>query len=154
MVAAPVERHAAGLIAEVSTALAPGVTAEEGIRRFVRSGIGAHRIALDLHKVLTEQVPRVGRIATAIDTSRLVTEMLAGFLQARRDDLSVGCDITTAAIIILLRRNRKMVGTPLNLVPSRDDEIDPIESLPLTREKTPSASPYRLLASAPPQRKS
>jgi Tetracyclin repressor-like, C-terminal domain len=64
-VAAVIDRHSQGMMqmlrdALVKVAMRP---IEEAARELVRVMIDAHRVNPKLHRVLVEQVPRVGRLA-------------------------------------------------------------------------------------------
>lgn len=86
LVAALVERHSAELIACIDAALQSsfGSDPRASIRILVRAALDAHRIAPALHKVLVEQVPRVGRIKVAMDTSTIIANKLADYLAPHR----------------------------------------------------------------------
>ncbi|MDC0672715.1 TetR/AcrR family transcriptional regulator [Nannocystis radixulma] len=101
LVAALVERHAAEIVACTERALAAADPddPESTVRAVVRAGLDAHRIAPALHKILVEQVPRVGRIAKAMATSRKLTEMLEQFLKRHRVRLAVP-DVRLAAFVV------------------------------------------------------
>lgn len=102
LVAALVERHADGLIAVVEAAVSgpEAATLEGGFRALVRAGMDGHRLAPALHKILVEQVPRVGRVAVAMDTSRRLAEIIERHLRAHRRHLPRGCDPAVAAFVI------------------------------------------------------
>src|SRR3546814_20455937 len=65
-----VERHADEIVTIMHRALRDSAhrTLADGIRAVIRAGAEAHRIQPILHKILYEQVPRVGRLGTARDT--------------------------------------------------------------------------------------
>jgi len=102
LVAALVERHAEELIAVVEAAVSgpEAATLEGGFRALIRAGIDGHRLAPALHKILVEQVPRVGRVAVAMDTSRRVADVIERHLRAHRRALPRGCDPAVAAFVI------------------------------------------------------
>jgi len=66
----------------------------------IRAGTDAHRLDPALHKVLNEQVPRVGRIAKAMDTSRKITHAIEQFLRRHARELRRGRDPATAALVV------------------------------------------------------
>ncbi|MCH8685530.1 TetR/AcrR family transcriptional regulator [Pedomonas mirosovicensis] len=82
LIAALIERHTERIVAAVAQALADPAAAplEEGLRSLVRVGLDTHRIAPALHKILAEQVPRVGRMAEVMDTSRRITQLIEAYL--------------------------------------------------------------------------
>jgi AcrR family transcriptional regulator len=102
LVAALIERHAHEIVAIMQRALAgaAGGTLENGLKAVIRAGAQAHRIDPALHKILHEQVPRVGRLAMAMDTSRQITEAIERFLRSHQDEMHPERDPATAAIVI------------------------------------------------------
>jgi hypothetical protein len=75
-------------------------TVADGVRALVKAGTVAHRIDPASHRILNEQVPRVGRLAKAMDTSRRITKAIERFLRAHADELHPGCDPAVAAIVV------------------------------------------------------
>ena len=96
-----IDQHARQIIACVDAALDEVDPDDPGraIEAMIQAAIKAHRINAPLHKVLTEQVPRVGRIKVAMDTSKVLTERLASFLTAHRAHLN-GRDPQRAAFVV------------------------------------------------------
>jgi AcrR family transcriptional regulator len=84
IIAALLKRHMADVMRCVDEALrtADGNDRERAIRAIVQAGIAAHRIHPALHKVMVEQVPRIGQMKAAMNTSRLVTRRLADWFDA------------------------------------------------------------------------
>lgn len=101
IVAALVEQHAQEIVACIEGALSKvdAVDPRSTLRAVIHAGIEAHRINAPLHKVLTEQVPRVGRIKVAMDTSKVLTERFALFLETHRSRLN-GRDPQMAAFVV------------------------------------------------------
>jgi AcrR family transcriptional regulator len=111
LVAALVDRHKAELVACVEAALAaaPEGDPRAAVRAFIRAGIDAHRIHPALHKVLAEQVPRVGRLKAAMDTSKALAARLAAYLARHRarlavDDPEVAAFVVETAVEALVHR--------------------------------------------------
>lgn len=102
LVARLVERHAAEIVAVLGDALTAHATAslEAGLGAYIAAGIRAHRLAPALHKVLTEQIPRIGKIALAMDTHRQITRALEGFLAGHANELRPGLDPALAAFVV------------------------------------------------------
>lgn len=98
--AALVERHADELVGEMRQALAAAGTLEEGMRALIAAGIGAHRINAALHKILSEQVPRVGRLAKVMDTHTRIARLIERFLRIHAERLSPHREPATAAIVV------------------------------------------------------
>jgi len=102
LIIALIEQHGRETLALIERTLEDPalVTLEDGLRALIRAGCEAHRIHPALHKILTEQVPRVGRFAKVMDTHRTVTAMVERFLRAHIDELAPGRDPVIAATVI------------------------------------------------------
>ncbi len=72
----------------------------EAVRRVVELTIRAHAVEPELHKVLTEQVPRVGRLAKLRELDEICHRAVAALLTARRAELAV-TDPELAAFVIV-----------------------------------------------------
>ncbi|MGE5181158.1 MAG: TetR/AcrR family transcriptional regulator [Acidobacteriota bacterium] len=72
----------------------------EAVRRVVELTIRAHAVEPELHKVLTEQVPRVGRLAKLRELDEICHRAVAALLTARRAELAVG-DPDLAAFVVV-----------------------------------------------------
>ena len=89
LVAALVERHVAQMTSLVKAKLA-SVALEPlhvAIRTMIQSMFDAHAVDPRLHKVLIEQVPRVGRLEQVVGVEREVEALVAALLGARRSEL-------------------------------------------------------------------
>jgi hypothetical protein len=71
---------------------------EEAVRELVKLGIGAHRVDPKLHRVLTEQVPRVGRLDNVQAIEREAYALVRTYLDAHRDEIQVA-DVELAAFV-------------------------------------------------------
>lgn len=71
----------------------------QAVRAVIELTIRAHSIEPDLHRVLTEQVPRVGRLARLAEADGICRRMVAGILAARKHELAIS-DPETAAFVI------------------------------------------------------
>ena len=102
LVAALVERFADGLVAAIGQALEDprNATLERGMRAVIRAGVGAHRIGPELHKILTEQVPRIGRLAKVMDTHARIVALIEAYFRRHADQLSGNRDSAVAAIVV------------------------------------------------------
>lgn len=100
LVAAVIDRHTHELTQVVRDALikVASRSIEVAARELVSLGIEAHRVNPELHRVLAEQIPRVGRLESggAIDPS--VHALLRSYLDAHRDEVGVA-DLDVAAFI-------------------------------------------------------
>jgi hypothetical protein len=71
---------------------------EEAVRGFVSIAIDAHRINPKLHRVLAEEIPRLGRVES-VETINLDTHaLIRGYLDAHRDEIEIA-DLDRAAFI-------------------------------------------------------
>ena len=89
LVAALVERHTAQMTTLVKTKLAEVATAPlaEACRTMIDAMFEAHAVDPRLHKVLIEQVPRVGRLEQVVAVEREVEALVALLLEARKHEL-------------------------------------------------------------------
>jgi AcrR family transcriptional regulator len=91
LVAALIERHIEDMNASVLAELArvAQLPFAEAARCVVELTIRAHAVDPELHRVLTEQVPRVGRLAKLRELDEICHRMVAGLLLARRDEIDM-----------------------------------------------------------------
>jgi AcrR family transcriptional regulator len=92
LVAALIDRHSQGMMqmlrdALVKVAMRP---IEEAARELVRVMIDAHRVNPKLHRVLVEQVPRVGRLDNIQAIDREAYTLVRAYLEAHSNELSIG----------------------------------------------------------------
>jgi hypothetical protein len=71
---------------------------EEAVRRLVSVAVKAHRIDPKLHRALTEQIPRVGRLENVEFFNRQYYVLFENYLKSRRGELSV-TDLGLAAFV-------------------------------------------------------
>jgi AcrR family transcriptional regulator len=85
LIVALVQRHTAEVTRCIDKALetAEQANLESSMRAIVRLAIAAHRIHPALHKILVEQVPRIGQIKATMNTSRTMTRRLRKWLDER-----------------------------------------------------------------------
>lgn len=102
LVAALIERHMEEMNASVLAELTrvARLPLAQAARAVIELTIRAHAIDPELHRVLTEQVPRVGRLAKLRDMDELCRRMVAGLLAARRDEVAIR-DPELAAFLIV-----------------------------------------------------
>ncbi len=91
LVAKLVERHIEETNAAVLTELArvAQLPMFEAIRAVIELAIRAHAIEPELHRVLTEQVPRVGGMARLRELDQLNHQMVKAILTARHAELAI-----------------------------------------------------------------
>jgi AcrR family transcriptional regulator len=89
LVAALVDRHVEQMTSLVKAKLAEVSTAplEVAVRTMIESMFDAHRVDPRLHKVLIEQVPRIGKLEHVVGVEREVEVLVAVFLAARKDEI-------------------------------------------------------------------
>jgi len=102
LVAALFERHAEEMNASVLAELTrvANLPLAQAARAVIELTIRAHAIDPALHAVLTEQIPRVGKLARLRNLDGLCHRMVAGLLAARRDEHAVR-DIELGAFILV-----------------------------------------------------
>lgn len=102
LIAVLIERHADQIVTIMEEALGDpeNATLEDGLRAIIRAGTTAHHLDPKLHKILNEEVPRTGRLAKAMDTSRQLTRVLERFLRAHAAEMRPERDPAVAAVVI------------------------------------------------------
>ncbi|MGH8085088.1 MAG: TetR/AcrR family transcriptional regulator [Lysobacter sp.] len=103
LVAAVIDRHkedvmhiVRGTLAEVDT-----LPVEAAVRRLVTVAIDAHRVDPELHRVLTEQLPRTGRLEQMEGFQREAQANFAAYLARHRDELRT-LDVELAAFVCFM----------------------------------------------------
>jgi AcrR family transcriptional regulator len=91
LVGAVVDRHSEATMQVVRAALRNVAlrSVEEAVAALVRVGIDSHRVNTKLHRVLSEQVPRVGRVENMQAIGRETFALVRGYLESHRAELSV-----------------------------------------------------------------
>jgi AcrR family transcriptional regulator len=102
LVAALIEQHVEEMNAAILSELTrvAQLPMAQAVRAVIELTIRAHSIEPELHRVLTEQVPRVGRLARLAEADSICRRMVAGMLTARKDELAIS-DPDTAAFILV-----------------------------------------------------
>jgi AcrR family transcriptional regulator len=100
LVAALIDRHTQEMMqlargALLKVAMLP---VEAAIRELVKLGIDGHRLNPKLHRVLTEQVPRVGRLDNVQAIDREAYVLVRAYLDAHRNEIEVA-DTELAAFV-------------------------------------------------------
>ncbi|MGS0896933.1 TetR/AcrR family transcriptional regulator [Burkholderia stagnalis] len=87
LVAAVIERHQRELADVVQRALAEldALPVAAAVRRLVAAALAAHRVDPKLHAVLSEQIPRTGRLDNVEFFNRDFYALFAAWLDTRRD---------------------------------------------------------------------
>src|SRR5262245_9298377 len=91
LVAAVIDRHTQEMMQMLRNALVKVAMRpiEEAARELVRVMIEAHGVNPKLHRVLVEQVPRVGRLDNIEAMDREAYALVRSYLEAHRDELGV-----------------------------------------------------------------
>lgn len=102
LVAALIEQHIDQMNAAILTELTrvAQLPMAQAVRAVIELTIHAHSIEPELHRVLTEQVPRVGRLARLAEADSICRRMVAGVLAARKHELAIA-DPDTAAFVLV-----------------------------------------------------
>lgn len=100
LVAAVIERHQQQIMQMVRSELAQvrAQPLDQAIRRFVAVAVAAHRLDPQLHRVLAEQIPRVGRLEKLETFSRENFSLFRAYLETARDELGVD-DLELASFV-------------------------------------------------------
>lgn len=100
LVAAVIDRHRQDILQVVRGELARAAQQplEEGVRTLVAVAVKAHRVDPKLHRVLAEQIPRVGKLEKAETFSRENFALFRAYLENLRDEIGVR-DLDLAAFL-------------------------------------------------------
>jgi AcrR family transcriptional regulator len=100
LVAALIDRHNQRVMQAVQGELAQAVNLplEQAVRKLVAVAVKAHRIDPKLHRVLAEQIPRVGRLEKVETFNRQNYALFAAYLERHRDEISAA-DLELAAFV-------------------------------------------------------
>jgi AcrR family transcriptional regulator len=102
LVAALIEKHVEDMTSLCLSELTrvAGLPMGQAVRRVIEVMIRAHAVEPELHRVLTEQVPRVGRMAKLREIDALCHRMVAGLLATRKAELAIE-DPDMAAFVLV-----------------------------------------------------
>lgn len=102
LVAALIEQHIEQMNAAILSELTrvAQLPMAEAVRAVIELTIRAHTIEPELHQVLTEQVPRIGRMAKLREADAICQRMVAGVLAARKDEIAIA-NIDVGAFVIV-----------------------------------------------------
>ncbi|MBX3186220.1 MAG: TetR family transcriptional regulator [Labilithrix sp.] len=100
LVAAVIERHTGEMMKVLRSAFArvAGLPLEEAARELVRVMIDAHKIEPRLHRVLVEQIPRVGSLERIESLDAEAVALVRAYLEAHRSEIDV-VDLDVAAFV-------------------------------------------------------
>jgi AcrR family transcriptional regulator len=100
LVAAVIDSHQQKIMQTVRGELADTLSLplEQAVRRLVAAAVKAHRVDPRLHRVLAEQIPRVGKLENVETFSKENFALFRNYLDAHRDELGVD-DLELASFI-------------------------------------------------------
>jgi AcrR family transcriptional regulator len=100
LVAALIDRHNQEVVQAIQGELAEAVDLpiEQAVHKIVALAVKAHRIDPKLHRVLAEQIPRVGRLEKVETFNRQNYALLAAYLERHRDEIRA-VDLGLAAFV-------------------------------------------------------
>jgi AcrR family transcriptional regulator len=100
LVAAVIERHQQEIMQTVRAELAEvsAQPVEEAVGKLVAIAVKAHRVDPRLHRVLAEQIPRVGKLEKLEAFSRENYSLFRAYLESHRDELRVD-DLELASFV-------------------------------------------------------
>jgi AcrR family transcriptional regulator len=100
IVAALIDRHNSQVMQAVQGELAEAVNLpmEQAVRKLVAVAVRAHRIDPKLHRVLAEQIPRVGRLEKVETFNRQNYALFEAYLERHREEVRVA-DLKLAAFV-------------------------------------------------------
>jgi AcrR family transcriptional regulator len=100
LVFAVVEKHNREIMQLVGSALAEigSLPVEEAVRTLVAVAIEGHRVDPKLHCVLSEQIPRTGRLEGVEAVNVEAQAVFRAYLERRRDELGIA-DVRLAAFV-------------------------------------------------------
>jgi AcrR family transcriptional regulator len=103
LVAALVDRHHEQMNAVFlrQVALAQAMPVREAARAVVAAIVDAHLVEPRLHRILVEQVPRIGKLGQQLESlDTVASAAVRGYLDARRHELRV-TDLETATFVVV-----------------------------------------------------
>jgi AcrR family transcriptional regulator len=100
LVAAVIDRHIGEMMDLVRSSFArvAALSLREAVRELVRVFIEAHRIEPKLHRVLVEQIPRIGSMGRIERVNEEAISLVRAYLEAHRDEAGVE-DLDMAAFV-------------------------------------------------------
>jgi AcrR family transcriptional regulator len=100
LVVALIDRHNQEVMQAVQGELAEAMNLpmEQAVRKLVAVAVKAHRIDPKLHRVLAEQIPRVGRLEKVETFNRQNYALFAAYLERHRDEIRA-VDLGLAAFV-------------------------------------------------------
>ncbi|MGZ3441062.1 MAG: TetR/AcrR family transcriptional regulator, partial [Polyangia bacterium] len=103
------------------------------VRRMVMLMLDAHAVDPELHRVLNEQVPRVGRLHRVHEVEARMQRLGRAWFERRRGELRPGLDLDTAAFVVVQTIEALTHGAMIHgeTAPPRDALVEEISTLVL-----------------------
>ena len=100
LVTAVIERHQQEIMQVVRAELAEVLRepVDKAVRKLVAVAVKAHRVDPELHRVLAEQIPRLGKLENSERFNSENYALFRTYLQSHRDELAVG-DLELASFV-------------------------------------------------------
>lgn len=100
LIAAVIERHQQEIMQTVRDELAGvlDMPVEQAVRKLVAIAVKAHRVDPKLHRVLAEQIPRVGKLEKVASFNSENYALFRTYLESHRDELAVD-DLELASFV-------------------------------------------------------
>jgi AcrR family transcriptional regulator len=100
LVSAVIERHVSGMleIVRASAMRVAGLPLAEAAYELIKVMIEAHRVDPKLHRVLVEQIPRIGNMEHIEKVDEEALGMIRAYLETRREEIGVE-DLDMAAVL-------------------------------------------------------
>ncbi|MGZ3429251.1 MAG: TetR/AcrR family transcriptional regulator [Polyangia bacterium] len=135
LVAALVERHIETMSEALEAEMAALADAPLDllVRRMVMLMLDAHAVDPELHRVLNEQVPRVGRLHRVHEVEARMQRLGRAWFERRRGELRPGLDLDTAAFVVVQAIEALTHGAMIHgeTAPPRDALVEEISTLVL-----------------------
>ena len=135
LVAALVEQHIEHMSETLQAEMAKLADAPLAVvvRRMVTLMLDAHAIEPELHRVLNEQVPRVGRLHRVHEVEARMQRLGRAYFERRHKELRPGLDLDTAAFVVVQTIEALTHGAMIHgsAAPGRDALVEEITTLVL-----------------------
>ena len=125
LVAAVIDRHKHDMLQLVREAFAKVVSqpVETAIRELVMVSIEAHRVDPRLHRILAEQIPRMGRLESVEAMGREARALVRAYLERHRAELDV-VDLDMAAFVCVATVESLTHGAVVHRPDALTDKMD------------------------------
>lgn len=158
LVAAVIERHTQAQSQLVQSAMrkVAGRPVAIAVRELIAVGIDGHRVDPKLHRVLSEEVPRTGRLGNIEAVERNARELLRDYLEAHKGEIEIA-DLDLAAFILVttveaLTHSAVLYRPDVLAAEKRGAFVDEVTAL-LLRYLRPSSPPRRAPRARPQGRR-